>query len=956
MGQTKRLRALILACAAALLTLQWVTTAWVVTRAHETALENATDTVQRVGRAVETSINRNFVQVDAMLAGLPSILAPTLGPGVSDPAAIGRVLRELNNQNFTFRDVVILHEDGRVFTTALASSRRRPLPAAWPEAFVQTTGGSGGLMVGGPARNPQTQEWSIFLARRMALPGVGPVVAVAELPVSVLGTILSVGGEGGGLRVTLEREDGLLFAAHPHDELRMGQLLYPPASRLRASEAVEVVTGRSRFSGAPVLLSVRPTIYSAVLVTASLRHDEALAAWRRDRDRTAIASTVLSVLVIAVIAALLLWLRSRERAEAERAQARAMLDNAIESMSDGFVMFDADDRLVTSNSRYREIYALSAPFIVAGARFEDILREGARRGQYPQAGPDLDTFVAETSRWHRGDNPPMERLLPDGRWVLITERRTPDGGTVGIRTDITALKLAMEELAAARDAAASAAEAKSAFLARMSHELRTPLNAILGFAQILLRDETIVGERREQIETLHGAAGHLLALVNGLLDLSKIEAGRLELEPRPMVLAELLNSCADLLGPEAARKAIALRRGFEDTLPREVMADPTRLRQLVLNLLSNAVKFTPPGGLVAIRARLTEPGGLVRVEVQDTGPGLSADQRARLFEDFVQVTPTLEPGTGLGLAISARLASLMGGRIGCDSEPGRGALFWIELPLPAATDSPPAGEPAPQAVLPPIAARVLVVDDVLANRLVAKAMLAPAGHEVRLASDGQEAVGLATAEIFDVILMDVQMSGMDGLEATRRIRALPGRAGRVPIVAVTASAMPEQIAACREAGMHSHLAKPIDRATLLALVAGLALEAREAPAVFDPAAPERLMREMGRLAGTIAAGFIAEIRLARDALRAGQAYLEAPAPSRAGELSQVAYRLHGGARMLGAERLARSAEALERALRQGQPAAAALAETLAAAEASLPLLEAWLAEVSRLPQQAEALP
>jgi signal transduction histidine kinase/DNA-binding response OmpR family regulator len=954
MGQTKRLRALILVCAAALLILQWVTTAWVVTRAHETAMENATDTVRRIGRAVETSINRNFVQVDAMLAGLPSILAPTLGAGIADPNAVGRVLRELNNQNFTFRDVILLREDGRVFTTALASSRRRPLPAAWPEGFVQTTGGSGGLMIGGPARNPQTQEWSVFLARRVTLPGIGPVVAVAEMPISVLGTILSVGGEGGGLRVTLEREDGLLFAAHPHDEPRMGQRLAPPASRMRNSDQVEVVTNRSRFSGEPVLISVRPTIYSAVLVTASLRHDDALAAWMRDRERTVIASTILSALVIAVIAALLLWLRQRERAEAERAQARAMLDNAIESMSDGFVMFDAADRLVTSNSRYREIYALSAPFIISGARFEDILREGAKRGQYPQAGPDLDTFVTETTRWHRGDNPPMERLLPDGRWVLITERRTPDGGTVGIRTDITALKLAMEELAAARDAAAEAAEAKSAFLARMSHELRTPLNAILGFAQILLRDETIEGERREQLDTLHGAAGHLLALVNGLLDLSKIEAGRLELELRPIVLTDLLNSCADLLGPEAARKSLALRRGFEESLPREVMADPTRLRQLVLNLLSNAVKFTPPGGLVALRARLTEPAGLVRIEVQDTGPGLSAEQRARLFEDFVQVTPTLEPGTGLGLAISARLAALMGGRISCDSEPGQGALFWVELPLAASSGV--AVEAAAPALLPAIAARVLVVDDVLANRLVAKAMLAPAGHEVRLASDGQEALGLAAAEPFDVILMDVQMPGMDGLEATRRIRALPGRSGRVPIVAVTASAMPEQVAACTAAGMDRHLAKPIDRAALLGLVAELAHQARHAPPVFDPAAPERLMREMGRLAGTVAAGFIAEIRLARDALRAGQAFLDGPAPSRAAELTQVAHRLQGGARMLGAERLAHAAEALERSLRQGQPAATAFAETLAAAEASLPLLDAWLAEANALPQRVDALP
>jgi hypothetical protein len=169
MLQTRRLRALILLCAFGLLVLQWVTTAWVVLRAHDTAMENASDTVRRVGRAVETSINRNFVQVDAMLAGLPAILGPLAGGAPLDPNALGRVLRELNNQNFTFRDIVLMREDGTVLTTALATSRRRALPTPWPASFAPTTGGSGGLLIGGPARNPQTQEWSIFLARRINL-------------------------------------------------------------------------------------------------------------------------------------------------------------------------------------------------------------------------------------------------------------------------------------------------------------------------------------------------------------------------------------------------------------------------------------------------------------------------------------------------------------------------------------------------------------------------------------------------------------------------------------------------------------------------------------------------------------------------------------------------------------------------------------------------------------------
>ncbi len=214
-------------------------------------------------------------------------------------------------------------------------------------------------------------------------------------------------------------------------------------------------------------------------------------------------AAALSVLIIALSVALLLWLRSREAAEAERQRWRATLESAIESMSDGFVMFDAEDRLVACNTRYKDFYRISAPFIVPGARFEDIMREGAKRGQYPQAGPDIEAFVREMTAWHRGNNPPIERLLPDGRWVLITERRTPDGGTVGIRTDITAMKRAMAELAEARDQAKAAAEAKSAFLSRMSHELRTPLNSILGFAQLLAADDRL--ERGAKSACAHAA-------------------------------------------------------------------------------------------------------------------------------------------------------------------------------------------------------------------------------------------------------------------------------------------------------------------------------------------------------------------------------------------------------------------------------------------------------------------
>ena len=999
----RRLRLAILAAAVVLLFAQGVATTFFLSRARDNALAAAAETLDRVARAVEASINRTFVQVDAMLAGLPAVLAPfASAEGQLDVALVNRLLRELNNQSFTYRDVILIGPDGQILASALPVSRRRPLPLPVPAGFV-AAGRGGAVTIGGPVQNPSTGEWTLYFARCLDIPGLGgPVTGVAEVPVPLVQALLGAGGESPGLRVVLERDDGTLLAALPHDETRIGQRLHPAASSLADREgAVEEVTGR--IDNGPMLIAARPTLYSGLFVAAAKSTRAALAGWRRDRERVLVVSGALALLMASLALALSLAIAQRERAEAERARFRRTLESALETMSDGFVMFDADDRLVVCNSRYRDFYRISAPFIRPGARFEDILREGALRGQYPQIGEDVEAWVKSMVAWHRGDNPPIERLLPDGRWILITERRMPDGGTVGIRTDITALKRAMEELAAARDAAAAAGEAKSQFLARMSHELRTPLNGVLGFAQLLLEDPRLAPDQREKVRTLHEAGRHVLELVNGLLDLSKIEAGRLDLHLREVALRPLLDGCAALLRPEVDRKRIAFHLDTSADLPEMIEGDPTRLRQLVLNLLSNAVKFTPAGGQVTLRVRrLARPAEeVLRIEVQDSGPGVPADKRHMLFEEFVQLggdgTGTEATGTGLGLAISARLVALMRGRIGYDGEAGQGALFWVELPLlrsprpevaaaaeapprasalplqPIAAEAPPASGVPPQpgeaAPPPPAGAvvtapaehsrRVLVVDDVPANRLVTRAMLDAAGYEAVMASDGAEAIAAVEREDFDAVLMDVQMPGMDGLEATRRIRALPGSRGQVPIIALTASVLPDQIEACRAVGMDGHLAKPIERnalASALSLLARPAVRGEsqqqqkpaagvapplpagddEAP-LLDEAVLAKLAADLGPGARGILSEFVSELRRAlvvvAGALAPGRADLAA--------LRQGAHRLVGAGRTLGTQRLVAAADRLQRAAAQGavEEAQALQADVLALAAATLSTLD-----------------
>ena len=926
MFSTRFLRHAVLFAALALLIAQIVATALLVNRAKEAQIAAALDSLNKIGRSTEAAINRSFVQVDAMLAGLPAVLAPFQRDGRLEVFQVNRVLRELNNQNFTYRDILLIGQDGLPVATALPVSRRRRLALPSASSFAEVAARGGSVLIGGPVLNANTGEWTLFFARNIVLPTLGPVMAVAEVPVPVVQSILSSAGESLGLRVTLERDDGTLLASVPHDETRIGQKLVPPAAALPGPSNSEPV--KSRFASEWVFAAVRPTLYPALTVAVTLEVDTALSGWYADRSRAFVVSGALGLMILLVAGALMVGLRQRERVEDERATARRTLENALESMSDGFVMFDPDDRLIACNSRYKDFYKISAPFIIPGALFDEIMREGALRGQYPQAQGDIEKFVSDSKAFHRGNHPPMERLLPDGRWVLITERRTPDGGVVGIRTDITPLKRAMQDLATARDTARAAGEAKSQFLARMSHELRTPLNGILGFSDLLLEDPRLADDQREKLRTLYNAGKHLLELVNGLLDLSKIESGRMELATRAFPLQEVIQSSSALVAPDVMRKKLEFTQNLDPRLPKFVLGDPTRLRQVILNLLSNAVKFTPSGGSIYFLARQKEPERL-RIEVRDTGPGISPENQSLIFEEFVQIASMTQSealGTGLGLAITSRLVKQMGGEIGCQSNSGAGSTFWIEIPLVMAEMPEAAPEMPRQDVASQVAdlrLRILVVDDVKANRDVAGALLASMGHDVSFAGSGTEALEKLPKEEFDLVLMDLQMPQMDGFAAARAIRAMSTPLGQVPIFALTASVMPEQIAAAQEAGMNGHIGKPLSREALATALGGLRnlkVNRAKSPeansetasltdtATLDPRVLELLKSELKGAAAGVVREFMVEIQTIRDQFVAelGQAV------PRADIITQNLHRLLGAARTLGAMQLAQYVTELQK--------------------------------------------
>lgn len=838
----------LLAAFAALILLVVATTAFAIWQGRQDQIQSYQDRESRLGLVLAEQAARALQAVDLVIAAIGSeIEANGTGPnGDLLPQTAGQALHDQMRQYL--RNIPQVE----AITLMDASGKAMNTSRFWPSEGTDLSGSdmyqhfrdtdATGPYVSQPLQGRLGGSWTVYLSRRIDdRAGRFAGVLTAAIALKYFGDFFDAVDTDKSSLISLIRADGTILVIHPGNQDFVGKKLptsspwYEFAARGEGTyQSAGFVNGGRRRS-----TSVHKVVGYPLFIDSSTDEEIALAGWRQQSATMASAAVLALVLLLGLFEMLrqqFINLAGKNRqlavtaaalrgSESELAEKSRILETTLRYMDQGILMVEANGRVATFNVQTCALLDLPESLLATHPSIEEVTGYQFKIGEFVGAPDALRTRIQESPM---GVPMVYERTRPNGQVLEIRSVPMPDGGLVRTYSDVTARKRAEARAEAARDqaeAARKAAEAANAaktdFLANMSHEIRTPMNGIIGMNGLLL-DSDLSEHQREWAIAVGESARALLALIDDILDISKLEARRLELESVVFHLGDTLRAAVRLMTPGASEKGLSLSCTVDPPLDRAVVGDPFRLRQVLLNLIGNAIKFTERGTVSVHAIRDPADRTSFRLEVTDTGIGMSPDTLERLFQKFVQAdasTSRRYGGTGLGLAISRELAELMGGRLTAESVLGRGSVFSLVLPFaPAAADRAVAVDPRPPAEVPVRRLRVLVADDHAINQRMLTALLTHAGHDVVSVADGKAAVDAAAEGGFDVVLMDVQMPGMDGAEATSLIRALPAPKNAVPIVAVTADATAGAPERYRASGMDAYIGKPISTPTLLGIL------------------------------------------------------------------------------------------------------------------------------------------
>jgi signal transduction histidine kinase/DNA-binding response OmpR family regulator len=900
----------------------WVSLGFELAMEYGKTLENATQRVNSLAKQFEDHANDVIRNIDKVILFVRE--AYQADPEHFD---LARLVRQTRSVGGDTTQISIVGADGYVIASTIESFRA-PVYVGDRDHFQnQTEATSDDLVVGEPTLGHVTGAVSNRLSRRIVRPdGSFGGVVVAFLDPDFINRYFANIDLEPHVTATLRRSDQMVLAVHGLPDRLLGRTEIAPALR----EAIEreqrgAIWSAGAFDGITRIVGFRQSSEYPIISFTALDEDDVLAEYRLHKPfyvAIAVLVTTAVLWVIVVNARRQLRLAQSEKALREKSREQEL---TFQRMNQGLTMFDAEGRLVVWNDRYVQMYELPPELAKRGTPFIEFMEYAKRKGNFEG---DPMAFSAGFQRsMQEGKIKRYLRKLHTGQKIALVSTPVEGGGWVATFEDVS-------ELIATKEAAEQSSKAKGQFLANMSHEVRTPMNGVLGMAD-LLRQTKLTSEQQKFVDTIYRSARSLLQVINDILDFSKIEAGHLTIESNPFSPDQVVLDVAALLVPAAESKGVSLRtvgitRAPEGKEQISVKGDAGRLWQILNNLAGNAVKFTAKGTITLALAREGAGEGRQKLifTVRDTGIGMPRDVMERLFSPFSQgdtSTTRKYGGTGLGLSICKRLVELMGGEIDVQSVVGIGTTVAVSIVLPTCTVEEAATAPLPTDDVPSVT-RVLVAEDNPTNQEVVTQMLAKLGVTYGLAKDGQDAIEALQRRDYDLIFMDWQMSRMDGLEATRRIRQ--GEAGDknrgIRIIAMTANAMTGDREKCLAAGMDDHLAKPISIMGLKRSLSRWSLHRHQpAPPIVPEADQDQvpLFDEKGVLES-----FDNDRELIRkvisSALSSIPDYLESFASAvnrqRWEDAQKVAHTMKGLAAQIGGARLSIQFRQIETRLREGE--------------------------------------